>query len=129
MFGISNIAFSGNNIYALSSTSLFLSSNNGDTWLSISDNIRNYSIRTLAVSGDNIFVGTNVGILLSSSMGESWKSVLLINEFINTIAIDSNFIIIGTSYYGVMISTDLGQSWQGANWGLPNCSIDKLIIG
>ncbi len=67
-------AVSGTNIFAGAPGGVFLSTNNGTTWTSVSTGLKNDVVSALAVSGENIFAGTNGGVFLSTDNGTSWTS-------------------------------------------------------
>lgn len=77
-----SIACNGNNIFVGTeyhntndsgiTGKIFYSSNNGDSWIPVSNGLPNKPIRCIQANGENIFAGTDVGIYLSTNNGQVW---------------------------------------------------------
>ena len=116
-----------NIIYAIINNKLYLSNNDGTSWMYASYGIESYGPRSVACSDSTIFVGTfNNGIFLSNNYGSTYIEInngLPANARVKTIF--SNDDIILASHYleysdkGVYISTDNGGFWSLTN-GLEN---------
>ena len=69
-------AVNGSNLFAGTSGGVFLSTNNGASWVAVNTGLANTSINTLAVSGSNLLAGTfGGGVFLSTNNGTSWTAV------------------------------------------------------
>ena len=74
---VSCLAVSDTNLFAGTDSGVFLSTNNGDSWSSVSNGLPQYvDVLALAISGRNLFIGTvSYGVFLSTNNGESWSAV------------------------------------------------------
>jgi photosystem II stability/assembly factor-like uncharacterized protein len=107
-------AVSGNDIFAGTRNSVFLSTNNGTSWTEVNSGLTNDYIQSLAVSGTNIFAGTvNEGVFLSTNNGTSWTEVNsgLTNLYISSLGISGTNIFAGTNG-GVFFPPTTGQAGQ-----------------
>jgi hypothetical protein len=63
----------GNDIFAGTDSGVFLSTNNGTSWVAVDSGLTEHEVYSIAVSGNNIFAGTYSGcIFLSVNKGKSW---------------------------------------------------------
>jgi photosystem II stability/assembly factor-like uncharacterized protein len=106
---------------------VFLSTDNGSTWVARNNGLPNLIVFSIAISGSNIFAGTSVGIYLSTDNGSTWvaknKGIPIIDNSVlsvNSIAISGSNIFVGTTGRGVFLSTDSGSTWVAKNSGLLN---------
>ncbi len=98
----------GNNIFAGTNDGIFLSQDNGASWVNVG--LLDTAILSLAVSSNNIFAGTyNDSMFLSLNNGTSWTKSLSQNN-IFTIAIKGSNIFAG-NVNGIFRSIDNGNSW------------------
>jgi hypothetical protein len=113
--GPSNVkcfAASGDTIFAGGPEGLYLSPDNGETW--VSDGFDSATIPTMVVFGGKVFVGTSgSGLFVSTNDGVSWtpdttglNGAVTINSLI---ACAPNMIAATTT--GLSVSTDGGASW------------------
>lgn len=125
---IDHIVVSDNNIiYAIIENRLYLSNNNGTSWMYASYGLENYGPRCVVCSDSTIFVGTfNNGVFLSNNFGSTFIAInngLPPNSRIKAIFSNDNIIL--ASHYldysnkGVYISTNGGDTWSLTN-GLEN---------
>jgi len=133
--GIRCIALSGSNIFAGTESGVYLSTDNGSSWIAANMGIKT-SIISLAVSGNNIFAGTlYLGIYLSKDNGNSWmpvnnglphpvKDPAIKN--INSIVVKGTILFAGTTDAGVFISTNNGSTWSES--GMQTSSINSLAV-
>jgi photosystem II stability/assembly factor-like uncharacterized protein len=108
---------------------VYLSSDNGLTWSSISNGIyTNYTINDIATIDTNIFVGTrDKGLLFTSDRGQNW---IPRNNGLTSFNINSLFFldsILFASISGIVYkSTDYGLNWILANSGLLGHAIRRF---
>ena len=132
---VSSLAISGNNIFAGTSSGVFLSMNNGASWTAINNGLTSTNILSLAISGNNIFAGTIDGVFLSTNNGSSWTAVNngLTNIYVISFAISGNNIFAGTGS-GVWIRPlsemlEIEESTTKSEFSLfPNPTKNNLII-
>jgi len=126
----------GGDIFAgTSGGGVFRSSNNGDSWTEVTNDLTTTDVKALAInaSGD-IFAGTwaaGGGVFRSSDNGDSWTKVVngLTYKTVVALAIDtSGDIFAGTWAAGVFRSSDNGDSWTQINSGLTNTDVRALAI-
>lgn len=106
---------------------VFLSSNNGDTWIPTS--LNNIAIQSIAISGNNIYAGTfgfpvSYGVYKSTNNGTNWTQTLLNTQIVKSLAVNGNNVFAGTDFngsnYGIYTSTNNGINWT-------QTLIDKII--
>ncbi len=120
-----SLAYSENNIFAVSGGSgLYLSTNNGSNW-KITSLVYNSEVSSLAVNGSNIFAGTYYGVYLSTNNGTNWTQTSLTNNIFSLI-VNGNNIFAGTYLYGVYLSSNNGISWIQTS--LNNRSVHALAV-
>jgi hypothetical protein len=99
------LAICGGNIFAgTEAGGVFLSSNNGSSWISVNTGLTDTLVSSLAISGSKIFAGTyGGGVFLSSNNGSSWAAVNtgLTNLYIKALAISVDTIYAETIGGGV----------------------------
>jgi len=124
-------AISGVNIFAGCDSGVFLSTNNGTLWTTMSNGLPNTDIHALAISGTNIFAGThNNGVFLSTNNGSNWTAVNtgLIGLGINALAISGTNIFAGAANNGMYLSSNNGGNWTAINNGLTNIDVHTIAI-
>jgi len=110
----------GTNLFAVTGSGAFLSSDNGTSWSK-----KDYSgwgnTTALAVSGTYLFAGIEGGgVFRSSDNGTSWRGVNngLTDTTITALAVIGTSLFAGTRYSGTIYrSTDNGTSWSAVNRG------------
>ena len=124
-----SLLVSGTNIFAGVEGGVYLSTNNGTSWTSVSNGFAGETVGSLAISGINIFAGTRDypygGIYLSTNNGNNWNQVNngIPIYSIKALATIGNNIFGSTSYSGVILSTNNGTNWNFVNNGLPTGSV------
>ena len=120
------MAMNGNYLFAGSDGGVFLSTDNGTSWIETSNGITNTNIQALAIKNDTLFAGTKgAGVFRSIDNGTSWTSTTLNNTYLNTLLIKDQSLFAGTST-GLYLSTDNGDSWNPVNNGLADTNIMAL---
>jgi photosystem II stability/assembly factor-like uncharacterized protein len=113
-YGVSKITATGSHLIAValySTPNLLQSSDNGDTWTDVTQNIpQYYSTTTLVSFGDYIFTGcdrlfasTDIGILLTTDFENSWslQNNGLTNRNIEDITVCGDYVFAATRGGGV----------------------------
>ncbi len=123
-------------IFANNEFHMIGSTNDGNTWSMITDNIvarMRVGALSFAINSNNeIYIGTfSEGILRSTNDGDDWTAVSsnFYNMGINALAINSDGHIFAGSNNGLVRSTGLGNKWVHIEEGLPlSSSIRSLAI-
>jgi photosystem II stability/assembly factor-like uncharacterized protein len=125
---------SGHIYAAIINAGVFRSTDNGENWSSINDELKYWFIDCLAInSSDHIFIGTDFsGIFRSTDHGQSWEqlnSTVADNDYVFALVINSNgHIFAGAWRTGVHRSMDNGNSWVQINTGLVNIHVYSLAF-
>ena len=120
----------GTNIFAGSSSGVFISTYNETSWIAVNNGLTNINVSAIATSEVNIYAGTRGGgVFLSTNNGTDWTAVNngLTNTDVYSLAISGANIYAGTAD-GVFLSTNNGTSWNAVNNGLTNTSVGSLAI-
>ena len=131
---------SGTNLFAgtndgLSNGGLFLSSNEGSSWIEVTNGVTWKGINAIVISSGaagntNIFVGDGPGggVCRSTNNGTSWTEVDsgLTGTWVTSFAMSGTNLFTGLYYGGVFLSTNNGTSWTAVNEGLPKGQYDRL---
>ena len=129
---IFSLAISGNNIFAGTNGSVYLSTNNGISWNQKNSGlpISAGNVNSLAINGNNIYAGIGgSGVYLSTNNGSSWTGINNgLPNTVYTIALQGNNIFAGIFGNGIYLSTDNGLSWTEVNNGLTNKYVTSLAI-
>jgi hypothetical protein len=101
---------------------IFRSSDNGQTWTSLSPEWTSTTVWTFAFSGATIFAGTTGGVVLSIDNGTSWPAANsgLPALDIRVLAVHGTKTYAGIFQTGVVLSSDNGLSWNQVDMGLSN---------
>jgi len=132
--GVEKLLIANNKIFAIGRryaetggytlTSVYRSSDNGDTWQPLSDETKyTYS---MVYHNNELFLGGGydyqVGILKSSDDGDSWTKITTdfatTTNIMNLVSMNNNLFAANALYYnsggGVFMSSDNGTNWSGA---------------
>jgi photosystem II stability/assembly factor-like uncharacterized protein len=123
---ISSLLHTEAGLFAGNSGKLFLSTNNGVSWTSIS----NGSFGVLAANATSLFAAGK-GIFRSMDNGLTWVAANtgLTNDIILSLAVNGSSVFAGLQGKGVFVSTNNGDSWIPANIGLPaNTSVLSFAV-
>ena len=112
---------SNNNLFAVYD-SIYISQDNGDTWVGVA----HLMVNTLAInSSDHIYAAGENGIYLSTNEGATWTFIS--GHDVSKIAINSTGHLFIATYIGeVFRSTNNGGSWQKLN--LDHVSVKFIYI-
>jgi photosystem II stability/assembly factor-like uncharacterized protein len=124
---VTSLAVKGNNIFAGSNGSVYLTTNNGTTWTLSGLHYESfYTIYSLAANENNIYAGVAETVYRSSDNGTNWTQEVkgLTNTHANTFAFRNTDVLAGTNA-GVFLSTN-GTDW--APLGLQSFSVLSLVV-
>lgn len=124
------LAVSGSNLFAGTSSGIFLSTDNGSSWTAINTGLTNVSTQAFVFSGSNLFAGTFGGVFLSTNNGANWTAVNsgLTYYHVLALAFNGGNLFAGTDGGGVYLSTDNGTLWTDVNSGMTSSSILTLVV-
>ena len=107
---------------------IYLSSNNGQNWLELSDPISPYPLCVLSrCLNGNILVGVFVGLFISSDSCNTWTQVSWFTPDAG-LSLESGGMLIGTDSLGVFLFSDNGDSLGSRNDGLTNLNIHTFTM-
>jgi hypothetical protein len=115
----------GTDIYAgTCGGGVFLSTNNGTSWVQRNTGLTNDSITSFAVNGSNIFAATFDGkVFLSTNNGANWTGAYSglpgNSRDVRAFTVSGANIFAGIEFGGVYLSTNNGSSWTAVNNGIP----------
>ncbi len=119
-------ALSGTNVFAGTYGGVYLSTNNGNSW--VNRGLTNTHIWSLATNGTKLLAGTNAkGIYLSTNDGSSWSQIDtgLTTATVYSFIIDDTNIFAGTTA-GIYLSTNNGNTWSQMDTGLTYTAVYSL---
>ncbi len=111
--------------------SLYRSSDQGKNWDIVNSGVLPPHFYALANDGKNIYAGGTMGINCSSDNGEIWKDcsdVYVTGSHVTTIAIDEQYVYVGTKQRGMFQMLKQSGKWEEINKGLTLTDIHKLAI-
>lgn len=124
------LLYNGGYLFAgMISIGICRSSDNGDTWDTVSSGLTNKFVKGFAVIGSDIFACTDGGgVFLSTNNGETWTAV---NNGMTSLGIKS-ILASGTNLFAggnagkLYFSTNKGANWSLANNGIPLAIVNSL---
>lgn len=107
------------NLFYSDNGGVFLSKDNGLTWINVTNGLED--VNTSAFSDSTVFIGTKQGVFRSTNNCLSWEQV----NFVCTskIFVSGEKIFVAGSIGGVYLSTDNGSNWNAINNGLYNFNL------
>jgi len=123
----------GSSVVALGFNQIFLSTDNGDNWQAIKNNLwaRDlWSLTTVQLDTGTsaLFVGTESGVFRSTNAGLSWD---VVNEgitacLVTALGVSKTSVFAGTCGNGIFRSRDGGSPWIPVNNGLDSSFIESM---
>jgi hypothetical protein len=126
---ITSSAVSGSNIFVGTYAGIYLSTNNGNNWISVNNGLPAYSnipsrpiVQSITVNGATVFATySNSTLYSSTNNGTSWSVISVDGALnnVNSFLVNGTYLFTGTVGNGVYISSDNGVTWNSASAGLP----------
>ena len=84
---------------------LFLTSDNGNNWISVNTGLKDLNVWSMSSTGMNLFAGTDSGVFMSTNNGGLWTDINtgLIDPNINSLFVNGDNLFLGTWGNGVWI--------------------------
>ncbi|MGB3948403.1 MAG: T9SS type A sorting domain-containing protein [Bacteroidia bacterium] len=107
---------------------VFVSMDNGNTWLANNTGLPQVSIHDILISNSGIFAGTLMGVYLSTDNGNAWTAINsgLTDSIVFSLAKMDTNVIVGTHHGGVYIYNNNG-TWSPVGSGLLNHNVYSLV--
>ncbi|HAW09420.1 MAG TPA: hypothetical protein DCW42_09740 [Bacteroidetes bacterium] len=122
-----SLAALNGNIFAGTANSLYMSSDDGNSWSHKSNGITFSNVYALCTDGNKIVAGTGRGgVYISFNMGNSWYSDIS-SQYIESLAIIGNRIFAVIPLFGVFMSDDRGDSWYSNLTDLSDCIYSNIV--
>lgn len=112
-------------LYAGTKDGVFLSKDNGATWLVTS--LSSHNIRAILVSGTMIMAGSQDGLFTSKDHSLTWFKTSLANKSVRAILSLGANIFVGTAD-GIYLSNNNGSTWSTISDGLSNLNVNALAV-
>jgi len=91
-----------------SSSRFYISTNNGSNWLM--RGLTGWNQSSILLDSNNIYVTTQYALYKSTDFGMNWNPLIFANT--NVVEKHDNFIFLGSSAKGLIISSDYGITWD-----------------
>ena len=85
-------------------------------------------MRSRRSGGMSLQVRTGVGVYLTTNNGANWTQDGLMNNLVQTFAVNGTELFAGTNDSGVYLTTNNGTSWTAVNNGLTNWNVQTLVM-
>jgi len=133
---IMTLVMKGNDIYAGTYfNGVYVSSNNGYTWVNKSSGLPNNAIWSFIINDSNILAASEgSGMFLSTNNGNNWNTInngIPSNTMVWASTNNGNNIFIGTNSLGVFLTTNNGANWIHRGLTMPdqeNNYIQSLVF-
>lgn len=112
----------GTNVFAGTDGGIYLSTDNGNSWVHSGLSMAEYGVYSIVINGSNIFAATGEGVYFSNNNGSSWSVCGLAGDTVSSLIINGTNIFAGvlnqnSTTGGVSLSTDNGGSWTLPSFG------------
>ena len=111
---------------------VYRSIDNGDRWRPLAPESLEGTVDALAIlPGESVIVGTGQGIFRWRSSRRDWQHLFGHSgrTRVTSLVVDQAGRVIAGTNLGVFVSEDAGDTWTGANLGLPSRRIRALAVG
>ena len=96
-------------------------------WTQVITGFENWTTTyNLTSKGDTLLMGNSAGLYMSIDNGDNWIAMTPDIDNVHGIATNGSSIAIGTTYNGMALSSDLGDTWTISNEGLTNTLVTGL---
>ncbi len=121
----------GGLILAGAQSTVFRSTNNGDTWAPGGAGPASFVRSLLVTSSGNMFAGSGTGIHVSTDDGISWapRNSGLTNTTVGALIRNQNGDMFAGTVGSVFRSTNNGLNWSAASGGFPSSFVNALMVG
>jgi photosystem II stability/assembly factor-like uncharacterized protein len=134
VFSIAVIDDNPDHVFASACSGIYFSENAGMKWAKV-QGIPFASRRTRIIfphpsRPGTVFAGTTQGLWRTQDEGKTWQLMTTKTLIVNDIDISPNTpdtILLGTDYHGVLVSSDLGQTFFESNIGFINRHVLSLL--
>jgi len=108
-------------------------SDSGNSWIPVNTGLTVYDgsigISSLVMMEDTLYAGLGFDIFRLTDDSDTWQWVTRFNnKSVTALAVMGNILYAGTHQYGVLRSTDAGNSWTEVNNGLTDLQIRRLAV-
>ncbi len=96
-------------------SSLYVSSNNGETWRKLNPNLDSAELETIVGNRKVLFIGSGFGVFRSTNNGETWEKMtngMPNNINSSSIAVYDSVVIVTDGTSDIYRSENLGESWE-----------------
>jgi len=107
---------------------VYLSSDNGVTWIAVTPGLTNWYVSSLTVRGNTLFAGTDDGVFLTTNNGTLWTHKGLSGKYVQVILADATDLYAGTFGDGAYFSSNNGTSWTEINNGLNSDYVICFVV-
>ncbi len=117
----------GDDLYALSNTTLFVSRNTAISWSADSAGLNGATINDVSVdSGQNVYIATNMGLFKQAPSGSSWTNIKSPYLQSSHVFGAHNGTLFLSSFSSLSSSIDNGKSWKTDTTGLHGAAAIKF---
>jgi photosystem II stability/assembly factor-like uncharacterized protein len=132
--GTLSVGQSGN-IYASGTNTVFVTTDQGQNWTNLKNNLPDATYFHLIETGGKLFVSSNSGLYRSSDSGQVWEKVSgLLSPSVRGIAEKDGFLFAGLSgagpgtSHGIYRSADMSNTWEENNNGITTDVTDFELL-
>ena len=127
--GAYTLLANGQTIFVQTFSNFYRSTDNGNTWITLSGGSNNFLV--LALYKSILYAGTYNSLYRSTNNGDTWDSVSSVfpdYSGIRAIIVNGDNIMTAGTNSGVIFSNDGGVTWKKASKGLSNVSTISLGV-